>query len=559
MTEVSNTEENEFVKNVTSLLRSKATIITCESGEWKRVQGGLLDSIDAEVKHNAAQKRYLLKYNQVTELSLWNEEYDYWDNEHELIKRFASGKPWHHIIQHLSNEIDIPFVLWFDDFHPKFNLDGSPEHIKLIEHVRQFARVADNNNPNIDHNFSDRKTVVFTGENIEYIEEFQHESTKVEMPLPTFNTLQRAMHHVVSEYAIPSDKFDDGKQFVEAALGLSVDQALKAYRMAFVQQGDLVSKESRDLIIQNKKQIISQSGCLEYLEPKINIKDLGGLELLKDWLDKRKKAYSEKAKKRGLKTPKGILLAGVPGCGKSLTAKAVAPHWGFPLIRFDVGAAFGSKIGQSEGNIRQALKVAEAASPCVLWIDEIEKALAGSGGSGDNDSGTTMRVFGTILTWLNEVEKPVFVVATANSIEKLPPELKRKGRWDEIFFVDLPDHQSRKDIFEIHLNKLEKAALNAVDLEKLASLTADFTGAEIEEVVKSAQLFAFDEDREVLTQADLEEEIKRLIPMAKSGTMGKQIAEMRIRASEIGQMASMGNRGGIKPRKRNGGFDARGV
>lgn len=550
--------ENPFVRDVTSLIKSKAAIITTESGEWKRVQSGILDAIDAEVKGKPdVMKRYFLKWNEVTKLMLWNEQNNYWDDDNELISKFST-KPWEVILEKLKNEIDLPFILWFDDTHKKFNIADSEENIKLIEHVRQFARVYDIYQNNQD--YADRKTLLFSGESVDYLEEFQHESTKVDMPLPTYPVLKRAIELVIEEYDIPSSAVSFEPHFVDAALGLSVDQALRAYRMAYNKHGNLNSDVSRKEIIRCRKEIIEQSGCLEYLEPSIDINDVGGLELLKEWLAIRKKSYGEEAKKRGIPTPKGILLTGVPGCGKSLTAKAIASTWGFPLVRFDIGAAFGSRIGQSEGNIRQALKVAEAASPCVLWIDEIEKGLAGAGGSGDNDSGTTMRVFGTILTWLNEVEKPVFVVATANHLDKLPPELKRKGRWDEIFFIDLPDHESRKEIFKIKLEEREKGALEHVDLDKLAKMTDKFTGAEIEAVIKNAQMFSFNEGRDLLNQQDLAEEISRLIPMAKAGKMGAQIEAMRKEADEIGQRASIGNRAGIEPRRqKSGGLDLRGA
>ena len=554
MAQDSEVQENKFVRDVTNLIKSKATIITCQTGEWKRVQDGILDAIDKEVKEKGGTRRHFLKYNMVTRLSVWNwednsEEFGYWNNDDELIARYAE-RPWQQILETFANTIDQPFVMWFDDFHPKFNLKDTPEQIQLMEHVRQFARVYENNDhPLRNHVHSDRKTLIFSGENVDYVEELQHESTKVEMPLPTYHVLKRALEHVVHEESIPSKEVNYDKEFVEAALGLSVDQAIKAYRMAYTIHKNLNTSESRKEIIRNKKEIISQSGCLEYLEPEINIDDVGGLELLKEWLEVRRKSYSEAAQKRGLDRPKGILLTGVPGCGKSLTAKAVASNWGFPLVRFDVGAAFGSKVGQSEGNIRQALKVAEAASPCVLWIDEIEKALAGSGGSGDNDSGTTMRVFGTILTWLSEVKKPVFVVATANSIRKIPTELKRKGRWDEIFFVDLPDHASRKEIFEIQIRSREPDAIENIDLDALAMQSDSFTGAEIEAVVKAAQIFAFNDDRYPMEQSDIEEEIKTLVPMAQS--MEEDIQKMRNEASEIGQKASVGDRGGIIPRRLN--------
>jgi len=226
-----------------------------------------------------------------------------------------------------------------------------------------------------------------------------------------------------------------------------------------------------------------------------------------------------------------------------LTSKAVAASWGFPLIRFDIGAVFGGIVGQSESNIRQALKVAEAASPCVLWIDEIEKGLAGAGGSGNLDSGTTQRVFGTILTWLNEVTRPVFVVATANNLLNLPPELKRKGRFDEIFFVDLPGDDAREQIFEIHIRAAEgEAALEHCDIPKLASATHGWTGAEIETLVRDAQFRAFSEGNRPISMDDMFQMISTTTPQSES--MGDEINAMRVEADKIGQRASTGTGAG---------------
>ena len=205
------------------------------------------------------------------------------------------------------------------------------------------------------------------------------------------------------------------------------------------------------------------------------------MENVKNWLQKRKIGLKPSARKIGLEAPKGMLLLGVQGCGKSLLAKAVSQEWNMPLLRFDIGKVMGMYIGESESNMRAALQVAEAVSPCVLWIDEIEKALAGSGG-GEKDGGTTVRVFGTLLTWMQEKKATVFVVATANSVLNLPPELLRKGRFDEIFFVDLPDEATRANIFDIHCRR-RGHNLNQTDLTALAEATDGFSGAEIESCV----------------------------------------------------------------------------
>jgi len=221
-------------------------------------------------------------------------------------------------------------------------------------------------------------------------------------------------------------------------------------------------------LLSEKKQIIRKTGILEYIDSKVNLEDVGGLATLKKWLHLRSQCFGQIAQEFGVGTPKGLLLTGVPGCGKSLTAKCVSSSWNMPLLRLDMGKIFQGVVGSSESNIRSALRTAEAISPCILWIDEIEKGLSGSSG-GASDGGTATRVFGTLLTWMQEETAPVFVFATANNINSLPPELLRKGRFDEIFFVDFPSTLERKKILEIHLKKLKRDP-EKFDLNRLAAL-----------------------------------------------------------------------------------------
>ena len=253
------------------------------------------------------------------------------------------------------------------------------------------------------------------------------------------------------------------------------------------------------------------------------MKDVGGLANLKDWLTKRGRGFDKGAKDFGLTYPRGILLLGIPGTGKSLTAKAVGNLWHFPLLRLDMGKIFGGIVGESERNIREALNIAEAIAPSILWIDEIEKGMSGISSSGSSDGGTTARVLGTFLTWLQEKTKPVFVVATANDISQLPPELLRKGRVDEIFFVDLPTEKEREEIIKIHLNKKNRKAKD-FDTKKLAIASKGFSGAELEEVVKEALFQAYDKEREV-TNEDVLEAIDKTFPLSR--TMHETIDKMR--------------------------------
>jgi SpoVK/Ycf46/Vps4 family AAA+-type ATPase len=264
---------------------------------------------------------------------------------------------------------------------------------------------------------------------------------------------------------------------------------------------------------------------LEFYPADSRLEDVGGHDLLKDWLIKRSSALTDRARGFGIPTPKGLLLLGVQGCGKSLVAKAVSAAWNLPLLKLDVGRIFGSLVGQSEENMRKAIRVAEGVAPCILWADELEKGFGGMSSSGD--SGTSQRVLATFLSWMQEKTKPVFMIATANDVTKLPPELLRKGRFDEIFFIDLPSEIERELIFSIHLKK-RKRDPEHYDLKELAGKTAGFSGAEIEQVVIAALFTAFDAGRE-LNQHDLVAEATAQVPL--STMMAEEIADLRAWAS----------------------------
>lgn len=268
-----------------------------------------------------------------------------------------------------------------------------------------------------------------------------------------------------------------------------------------------------DLILEEKQQTIRQTQILEFYPASERISDIGGLDNLKDWLLKRGSAFSEKARQYGLPHPRGLMLVGIQGTGKSLTAKAIAHHWHLPLLRLDVGRLFGGLVGESESRTRQMIQLAEALAPCILWIDEIDKAFAGFDGRGD--SGTTSRVFGTFITWLAEKSSPVFVVATANNIQSLPPEMLRRGRFDEIFFVGLPTQEEREAIFSVHLSRLRPHNLSAYDLNRLAYETPDFSGAEIEQSLIEAMHIGFSQNRD-FTNEDVLEAVSQIIPLART-------------------------------------------
>jgi len=362
-------------------------------------------------------------------------------------------------------------------------------------------------------------------------EEIEKYVTIINIPLPDKDDLKVRLDSIKQKDNVNPDL---EKYLLDSALGLTDMEADLAFRLAKVKVG-LNSKEATRIISNEKEQIIKKSGILDYYQVNEDLeKNVGGLDTLKNWLKQRNKAFERKAKDFGLKEPKGILLLGVPGCGKSLTAKCVATEWKQPLLRLDIGKVFQAEVGSSENNIRLAIATAEAVAPCVLWIDEIEKGL--SVGSGEKDGGTNSRVFSTILTWMQEKTKPVFVVATANNISDLPPELLRKGRFDEIFFVDLPTNAERKDIFGIHLNKYGQTSIT--DLDTLAEKTKFFNGAEIEEIVKEAMFLSCveDADKSQISIRHLEIAINQIVPLAQ--TMRKKIDGLREWASTRARPAS---------------------
>jgi SpoVK/Ycf46/Vps4 family AAA+-type ATPase len=313
------------------------------------------------------------------------------------------------------------------------------------------------------------------------------------------------------------------EKLLKASLGLTKDEAEKVYRKAYVKRGKITEDEV-DIVLSEKKQLIRRNGILEFIEEDETIDSVGGLDELKGWLVQRSGAFTERARAYGLPQPKGMLILGVPGCGKSLIAKTTSRLWGLPLLRLDMGRVYdGSMVGRSEANLRGALKTAESISPAILFIDELDKAFAGTTGSADSDGGTSSRIFGSFLTWMQEKTSPIFVMATANRVEKLPGEFLRKGRFDEIFFVDLPTQSEREAVFKIHLSK-RKRDLERFDLLQLSKVADGFSGAEIEQALIAAMYDAFAQDRE-FTQLDIIAAIKATLPLSR--TMTEQVTALR--------------------------------
>lgn len=387
-----------------------------------------------------------------------------------------------------------------------------------------------------------KKNVIILSPVMKIPPEIEKEVALIDWNLPDRKEIETMLDRMIKEEIPPDCRGDaetaEGRErLVEAALGLTHFEARQALRKSVV--GEKKRLDVRQ-VLSEKKHIIRKSGILEYYEAIQQLDDIGGLETLKLWLMKRRHAFTLQAREFGLPLPKGILLIGVPGCGKSLTAKAVGAAWQMPLLRLDVGKIFAGLVGSSEENIRKAIKTAEATAPSILWLDEMEKGFSGTGSSNMSDGGTTSRVFGTFVTWLQEKTAPVFVIATANNVHQLPPELLRKGRFDEIFFVDLPTAEERKEILLIHLmrNRRNPEVLGDAGIKAIVEATQDYSGSELEQIVISAMYDAFDKDPSVkeLTVEQLLRSAKEIVPL--SITMHEGIMAMRQWAKTRARMAS---------------------
>jgi len=382
------------------------------------------------------------------------------------------------------------------------------------------------------------KTLIVVSPVLELPTELEKDVAVLHLPLPSAQEFSELLDRISAEVKDNPNvkvRLEGGarERMLDAALGLTLGEAENVFARAIVADGVLDGNDV-SAILDEKRQIIGKSGLLEYYEAKEQFGDVGGLENLKAWLGKRAHAFSSKARAFGLPAPRGILLLGVQGCGKSLSAKAVARQWQLPLLRFDVGRMFGSLVGSSEENMRKAIQVAESVAPAILWVDEIDKAFAGVADSGASDAGTSSSVFGTFLTWLSEKRSSVFVMATANNVSHLPPELLRKGRLDEIFFVDLPNRSEREEIFRIHVRKRGRSP-DKFDVARLAASSSGFSGAEIEEAVISALYDAFHENRDITTEGVLTS-LAETVPLSR--TMQEEIDRLREWAGARARRAS---------------------
>ena len=422
------TERDKVHKEIRVLISSGYPIIQIISWEQHRVLKGLISML----KDNDVY--YWTGYSGLNKLSL-----------SENLKILFDPIP--------TDETILPYIMKYkgkavfilQDFHLyMFDQRSNTPVEPVLAALRHF----------VESEEGKKKTIVFLGPTQCVPLELQKSINIVDYPLPAYNEIAAILSRILTlaekKFEVNRDK-DLLEKIIKASLGLTYDEIERLYKKVIIEDKKF---DSSDIIkiIENKKQIIRQKGYLEYFNLEEGLKDVGGMDLLKAWLDSRKNAFTEDARKFGLPQPKGILLIGVQGAGKSLAAKAIGSFWGLPLIRLDVGAVMEKWIGESERNIRDSIKIAESISPAILWIDELEKSFPSTRNT-EGDSGTSLRIFSTFLNWMQEKTKPVFVVATANDISGLPPEFIRKGRFDEIFFVDLPKAKERAEIFNIHFNK----------------------------------------------------------------------------------------------------------
>ena len=355
------------------------------------------------------------------------------------------------------------------------------------------------------------KSIIVTSPNSKIPDELRDEIVLLELELPKAAEMEEVLLSQINKPGVKINLTPLGQEkMVQAALGLTVAQAQRVFSKAIVSNGRIDDRDI-DLVTDEKKQIIRESEALEFYAVTETPDDVGGLGVLKEWLRLRERAFSKEAREYGLPAPKGIALIGIPGTGKSLTAKMIGGLWRLPLLRLDVGALYGSLVGESEERTRRALRLAETVAPCILWIDELEKSLSHGGA----DSGTSTRVFGSVLTWMQEKKVPVFVVATANDIYALPPELLRKGRFDEIFFLDLPTADERREIFSVHLLKRRRIPED-YDLEQLAAASEGYVGSELEQAIIDAMYLGFDDGQREFSTNDILRSLQRQVPLSVS-------------------------------------------
>jgi SpoVK/Ycf46/Vps4 family AAA+-type ATPase len=403
------------------------------------------------------------------------------------------------VLEHIES-MTLKAAFWLKDFAP---------HLENPHIARQFRELTQLFSQN-------RSAIILTGESITLPRDLSHDVVFYDLALPNPEELSRTVTDLIRIFkakhktVIELQEADLGA-LVQALSGMTLKQARQVLAYAALEDGKL-TPEDVGRILHRKAQIIREESVVEYLPQADNTVELGGFQGLKSWLARAKVGFSAQARALNLSPPKGILIVGIQGCGKSLAAKAIAREWQMPLLKLDAGRLYDKYVGESEKNFRQAIKLAESMAPSILWVDEIEKSFSNQGG--ETDGGLSRRLFGSFLTWLQEKSQAVFVVATANDISQIPPELLRKGRFDEIFYVDLPEEQEREAIWRIHLNRRQQNEAQ-FDLPTLVDATAGFSGAELEQVVISGLYRALYVEQPLNT-AMLVEEIQNTVPLSIS-------------------------------------------
>ena len=411
------------------------------------------------------------------------------------------------------------------DLHPVLKYPYTDKNAPVVRELRNLTRELKRS----------KKTIILTSHALELPEELKEDVTVIDFPLPNVQEIDSLISHVVEK---PQQLQVSGlarEQLVKACQGLSRARIGRVLAKALAAKQQ-INESDIDGVLEEKQQAIRQTGILEFFNSRESLKSVGGLENLKQWVKMRQDAFTDEARRYGIPNPKGVLLVGIQGTGKSLSAKTIASEWRLPLLRLDTGRLFGGIVGESESRVRQMIQLAEAIAPCVLWIDEIDKAFGNIISGGDGDSGTSRRVFGSLITWMQEKTSPVFIVATANNVRILPAELLRKGRFDEIFFLNLPSESERQDIFKVHLQRLRPTRLREFDLGILAKRAENFSGAEIEQVVIDGLYRAFGtfvngQRRDLMTE-DILRSIEDTVPLAAIAR--SQIEDLKRWAAEAG-------------------------
>jgi ATP-dependent 26S proteasome regulatory subunit len=410
------------------------------------------------------------------------------------------------------------------DLHPILKAPYTDKNAPVVRELRNLTR-------ELKQTF---KTLILTSPTLELPDELRDEVTVIDFPLP--NTQE--ILSLISQIVQPENLKITGlalEQLVKACQGLSRARIRRVLGKALAAKQQ-VNDSDIDGVLEEKRQAIRQTGILEFLPSQASLKNVGGLQNLKQWVKMRQDAFTEEARRFGIPNPKGVLLVGIQGTGKSLSAKTIAHEWRLPLLRLDSGRLFGGIVGESESRVRQMIQLVEAIAPCVLWIDEIDKAFGNINSGSDGDSGTSRRVFGTLITWMQEKTSPVFMVATANNVRILPAELLRKGRFDEIFFLNLPTELERAEIFKVHLQKLRPNKWRDFDMGLLARCAKEFSGAEIEQVIIDGLYRAFgsvvNKQRRDLITEDILRAIEETVPLAAISR--DQIQDLKRWAAEAG-------------------------